>query len=382
MFSKPKGFIGVDMGAGGVKIVELREEKKRPVLYTYALTSESQDVHQLLAETREKLLAPEAMQVEQKQNIRAEKKTAPLIDASDARVQKYADTLKAACAAAKTSSKIAVGSLPVSAIFHSIVTMPAVDSKEFLGILKAEVKKLLPYSIDDMVLDYQVLESFSTDKVKKIMVSAVPKALVEFYSKVFRRAGLTLESLEPESMALSRSLIGRDRAVTMLIDMGAERTNFFIIDEAVPITNHSIESGGNKINRLLTSALGVEESEVAQIKHDLFQRSLAGNGTIDRKTFTDLLMPVIDPIVKQIEYSFGVYFNQTGNEQKRPEKIILTGGAAMVPYLAEHLADFFKIKCYLGDPWARVVHQDKLQPLLNEIGPRMSVAIGLALKNL
>jgi type IV pilus assembly protein PilM len=382
MFSKPKGFIGVDLGAGGVKIVELREEKKRPVLYTYALTSESQDVHQLLAETREKLMAPEAVQIEQKQNIRGDKKAAPMVDASDARVQKYADTLRSACVAAKTSSKIAVGSLPVSAVFHSIVTMPAVDAKEFLGILKAEVKKLLPYSIDDMVLDYQVLESFSTDKVKKIMVSAVPKAIVEFYSKVFRRAGLTLESLEPESMALSRSLIGRDRAVTMLIDMGAERTNFFIIDEAIPITNHSIESGGNKINRLMMSTLGVEESEVPQIKHDLYQRSLAGNSTIDRKNFTDLLMPVIDPIVKQIDYSFGVYFNQTGNEQKKPEKIILTGGAAMVPYLAEYLADYFKIKCYLGDPWARVVHQDKLQPLLNEIGPRMSIAIGLALKNL
>ena len=382
MFSKPKGFIGVDLGAGGVKMVELREEKKRPMLYTYALTSESQDVHRLLAETREKLLAPEAVKIEQKQDIRGNKKSAPQIDASEDRINKYAATLKAAITASRASSRIAVGSLPVSAVFHSIVTMPKVDNKEFLGILKAEVKKLLPYAIDDMVLDYQVLENFSTDKVKKIMVSAVPKAIVEFYSKVFKRAGLTLESLEPESMALTRSLIGRDRAVTMLIDMGAERTNFFIVDEAVPITRHTIESGGNKINKLLMSALGVEESDVAQIKHDLYQKSLVGNGVIDQKKFIDMLMPVIDPIVKQIEYGFGVYLNQSGNEQKRPEKIILTGGAAMVPHLAEHLAEYFKIKCYLGDPWARVVHQDKLQPLLNEIGPRMSIAIGLALKNL
>jgi type IV pilus assembly protein PilM len=297
-------------------------------------------------------------------------------------VNRYADTIKAVCKAAKTVSQTAVVSLPVSAVFNSVVTMPKVDQKEFMGVLKAEVKKLLPYSIDDMVLDYQILESFSTDKVKKILVSAVPKSIVEFYSKVFKRAGLILESLEPESTALERSLIGRDKAVTMLIDMGAERTNFYIIDQSTPITNHTIESGGNKINRLLVNALGVSEEEVAGIKHDLFKRYLGGSSKLDKKMFIEYIMPVIDPIVKQIEYSFGLYLNQTGNENKRPEKIVLTGGAAMVPYLAEHLSDTFKIKCYLGDPWARVVYQDKIKPLLNEIGPRMSVAIGLALKNL
>jgi type IV pilus assembly protein PilM len=378
--SKPKSFLGVDLGAGGVKIVELRQEKKRPVLFTYGLTSQAQDVHRLLAGAQ---LAPENIKLEQKADIRAEKRAAPAVDASDARVEEYAATIKAVCRAAKTVSKTATGSLPVSAVFHSIVTMPKVDQKEFLGVLKAEVKKLLPYSIDDMVLDYQILESFSTDKVKKIMISAVPKSIVEFYSKVFRRAGLILESLEPESAALERSLIGRDTAVTMLIDMGAERTNFFIIDQSVPITHHTIESGGNKINKLLVNALGVGEAEVAQIKHDLFKRSLnSSTNTLDRQSFVATLMPIIDPMVKQIEYSFNLYLNQTGNEQKRPEKIVLTGGAAMVPYLADHLADAFKIKCYLGDPWARTVYQDKLKPLLNEIGPRMSVCIGLALKNL
>ncbi len=381
LFSKPKAYLGIDMGAGGIKLVELKEDKKRPVLFTYALSSEAQDVHRLLAARA--ALAPDAIQIDKKENIRSEKKSTPAVDASAERIEQYAGALKATMDAAKVQSRIAVGSLPVSAVFNSIVTMPKVEQKEFLGILKAEVKKLLPYSIDEMVLDYQVLEDFSTEKVKKIMVSAVPKSIVEFYSKVFRRAGLTLESLEPESTALERSLIGRDKAVTMLVDMGAERTNLFIIDQSVPITNNSIESGGNKITRILMNSLGVEEKEATQIKHDLFKRAQnPGNDALDRKNFINLIMPVIDPIIKQIEYSFGIYLNQTGNENKKPEKIVLTGGASMVPYFADYLSEHFKIKCYLGDPWARVVYQDKLKPVLNEIGPRMSVAIGLALKNL
>lgn len=382
MFSaKPKSYLGVDMGAGGVKIVELRGEKNRPVLFTYALTSEAQDVHRILAARAH--LAPDSVRVEKEQNIRVEKKETPQIDDSDERIENYAATLKAACDAAKVRSKIAVGSLPVSAVFNVIVTLPKVDQKEFLGVLKAEVKKLLPYAIEDMILDYQILADFSTDKVKKILVSAVPKTIVEFYSKVFKLAGLTLESLEPESTALERALIGRDKSVTMLVDMGAERSNLFIIDQSIPITHNTIDAGGNKINRILMNGLGMNEAETAQIKHDIFKRYISYNhGNLDKNNFINMIMPVIDPIIRQIEYSFGIYLSQTGNEGKKPEKIVLTGGASMVPYFSEYLSEYFKIKCYLGDPWARVVYQDKLKPLLNEIGPRMSVAIGLAMKNL
>ena len=86
--------------------------------------------------------------------------------------------------------------------------------------------------------------------------------------------------------------------------------------------------------------------------------------------------------MKEIQYGFELYIKQVGNENKRPEKIILTGGASFMPYLANYISDTFKIKCYVGDPWGRVVYQEGLKPLLHQIGPRVSVALGLALRNL
>ena len=196
-------------------------------------------------------------------------------------------------------------------------------------------------------------------------------------------AGLVLAALEPESTALSRSLMGRDAGVSLIIDLGAERTNFFIIENGAPMTHHSIEVGGNKIDRLLSDAWGVDESLVGQLKYDLFAKLIYGSqNDSESKKILEILMPVIDPIVKEIEYSFDVYFRQTGNETKRPEKIILTGGAAFMPFLTQHLAETFKIKCYLGDPWGRVVYQEGLKPVLGKIGPRLAVAIGLAMRNI
>jgi len=380
-FNKTKSYLGVDLGAGGVKIVELREEKKRPVLFTYGYTLQAQDVHRLLP-SREKQMSD---LVESKDVTGVVKSGKPqekiLIDES--RVGAYAAALKAVCAKAKTISKVAVGSLPVSAVFHAIVTMPVVKKEDFERIVRAEVKKLLPYPLEEMVLDIQKLSDGLDGKSGRVVVNAVPKALVSFYSKVFKQAGLELDSLEPESVALARSLIGRDTATTLLVDIGAERTNFFIVDKAVPITHHSIELGGQRINKILETNWGIEAEMVEQAKRDLFGLLITNpsNPPISREKFLELFNPIVEPIAKEIEYSLELYLRQSENENKRAEKVILTGGGALFPYLSEYIADKFKLKCYIGDPWGRVVYQEGLKPILRSIAPRMSVAIGLALRN-
>jgi Tfp pilus assembly PilM family ATPase len=91
---------------------------------------------------------------------------------------------------------------------------------------------------------------------------------------------------------------------------------------------------------------------------------------------------VVEPIFREIEVSLDLYLRQSANIGKRLEKVILTGGAALLPYLSTFIANRFKLKCYVGDPWARTVYQSGLKRILNKIGPRMSVAIGLALRNM
>jgi len=237
-----------------------------------------------------------------------------------------------------------------------------------------------------MSLDYQVLNNHKKKEVKaksqKILVNAVPNKLISFYAKIFQKAHITLTALEPESAALSRSLIGRDTAVSMIVDMGAERTNFFIIDQATPITHQSIDFGGNKLDRILQNILGVEENLVEQIKSDIFgYYGSSYKKFLSKEKFLDIFLAVVDPIMKEIELSFELYARQMGENILRPEKIILTGGMAFMPYLTEYIEEKFKAKCYIGDPWARVVYQQSLKPVLHKLGPRMAVAIGLALRN-
>jgi len=380
-WNKPKSVLGIDIGAGGVKVVELRPEKGRPVLFTYGYTSEKQNVHRLSQALREKSQSDILLQ----SNPSEQKKVGAVpVDISDDEVNKYADMIKAVCRGAKTVSKMATVSLPVSAVFHVVVNLPPVKKEELTGILKAEVKKLIPVPIEDMVLDYQVLPAPPEAKARTYIVNAVPRALMAFYTKIFSKAGLTLTALEPESSALARSLVGRETGVVMILDIGAEQTNFFIIEQGLPMTHKTIEMGGDKINKILKEVWQVTDGEVEKMKMDLFNHLLsgAGKGAVDRTRFAELFSTVIDPIIKEIEYGLEVYLRQSNNTGKMPEKVILSGGGSFLPYLPEIIADKFKLKCYVGDPWGRVVYQDGLRPVLNAVGPRLAVSIGLALRDM
>lgn len=403
MFFKQKTFLGFDIGAGGVKLVELKKQKNRPVLYTYGLTTESHDVHKLSEHQIMSASGKKDVKVLEKQmNNKAEEMEGVLDEAQikrndeirqakeaidEKKIDDYANKIKDLCKASRVISKSATVSLPVSSVFHAIVTLPPTKNKEELShLIKAEVKKFVPFPLTEMSLDYQVLENFKKkddkSKTQKILVNAVPNKLISFYARIFQKAGLTLGALEPESAALSRSLIGRDKAVNMIIDMGAERTNIFTIDQATPITHQSIDFGGNKVDKILQNTLGVEKALVEQLKSDLFgYYSWSKQKMLSKEKFLNTFLPVIDPIIKEVDLSIELYSRQIGEKMAKPEKIILSGGMAFMPYLTEYISEKFKVKCYIGDPWARLVYQQSLKPVLHKIGPRMAVTIGLALRN-
>ena len=382
-FKKPEAFLGVDLGAGGVKVVELKKEKNRPVLFTYGVTRQPQDIHRLLE--RSKLKSDFSANYTNKLTSDNKAKQAPLFQIDREQVKSFVRLLRSVCDQAKTVSKVAVASLPVSSVFHAVVTLPIVKKEEFERIMKAEVKKLLPYPLEEMALEWEIVPGSAdgTDREQRVLVNAAPRALVVFYTEVFKEAGLQLESLEPESIALTRALVGRDAATSMLIDMGAERTNFFIVEQTFPMTHHSIEIGGEKINQILQNILGVERHIVNRVKKDLFNHMLQTkeDHTLSKEQFLTTFAPVIEPIIKEVEYSLDMYMRQSSNRGKNPEKIILTGGSSNFPYLAERISEKFNLKCYIGDPWGRVVYQDGLKPALRTIAPRLAVAIGLALRN-
>ncbi|MBT3419364.1 MAG: pilus assembly protein PilM [Candidatus Magasanikbacteria bacterium] len=381
LFKKEESYLGIDIGAGGMKLVELKKTKGRAQLWTYGILDKPLDIHPVAGASLQKDKTPEDLlhrEIEPKKK-KKKNESAPRID--DPRVDLFAGYLKELMKKTKASGRKVTASLPVSHVFHAGITLPIVDEKEITHHINAKVKKMLPRPIEDMqVVHQQVYDPKNQEegydkKYMKFLVTAAPKDLVSFYTAVFEKAGLQLEELETEAFALERSLVGHDMATIMIVDMGAERTNFFIIDGGLPVTHRSIRLGGKTFDRILMDRLQVDEQSVTQIKYDISRMK-------KEQIKEELFIPAIDPIIKEIKYSFDLYAHQTGNEHKKLEKIVLTGGGALFPPVATYIQKRFNMRAFIGDPWARVVYQQGLKHLLDQNGPRMAVSIGLAMRNI
>ncbi len=348
-FSTDKpSFLGLDIGYGGMKLVEIRNEKGRARLVTYAYVN-------LPSDSLDKSLLND--------------------------VPAAADLLKKMMQKARVTTNKVISALPLSSVFSTILSIPSTDEKEVKELVNTQIKKVLPWPIEEAVVDMKVIDKVEkTDTVKaatRVMVSAAPKTLVTKYTEIFKAAGLQPVWLETEGFAEIRSLIGKDRSTIMIIDVGSLRTNILVVEKGIPFVIRSIATGGNAITQTIAKTLGIPLEQAETMKRDIkAMQSFTPTGDLKQ-----ILAILVKPILEEIRYSFNMYQSQeNGNVQKRIEKIILTGGSSLLPRLAEFFTQELNVNTYLGDPWARIVYPADLRPVLDELGPRFAVAIGCAMR--
>lgn len=348
---KTKKFIGLDIGLSGIKLVELANDGGHARLVTYAYIDYPLDNFDTLFNER---------------------------------IEDVARIIKKMLAEARCTTKNAVAAVPVSSVFSSIINVPATNDKELKAAINWEAKKLIPIPLEEIQLDSKVIDGSSKmeggKKVSRVLLTGAPKTLVNRYLDLLnRRCGLNLLSLETEAFAQIRSLVGRDRASIMVIDTGFQRTNITVVENGVPFLNRSIAIGGDSITRSISQMLGVTYEQAESMKRDIrSMESFAPSGDL-----TPILTNLLKPIINEIKYSFSLYQGQGGpGEQRNIDKIILTGGSALLPSMSEFITQLMNVNAYLGDPWARVVYPMDLRPILDDIGSRFSVSIGCAMRDI
>lgn len=357
LFNHKQSYLGVDIGSSGVKVVELLNDGGRAKLLTYGFSRERGELLDLNKEASQR----RAVQL-----------------------------IKAVCARAKTVSRKTVVALPNYAVFTSIVSLPRLPEKELSEAIKKEAGKLFPLKPEEMILDPKILREGegpsavsggvgASTKSIRILLTAASRHLVETYIRIFKEAGLAVLSLETESFALTRSLVGEDKSPIMLVDLGARTSKVIIINRGVPYLSRSISIGGQDITKALSEVLGLDLVKAEHLKEDYglskFNSSNLGEAEQAGASMPKVIDTVLRGIFDEIKYTLDLYKRQ---QMQDVEKIILTGGSAMLPYFVKHLNKEIGIKSYLGDPWTRVVYPTELKPLLDEIGSRLALAVGLA----
>jgi type IV pilus assembly protein PilM len=344
--SKDNLFLGIDIGDSSLKMVELKKKGRKISLSNYAFSENIMDVNFTKVEDLA-YLSQVILKVRKEAGITATKVTA---------------------------------SLPNFAVFSSIINLTNVDKKNILTAVNEEARKVIPLPLEEMVLDWKIIPGpdgkIPTRGNMRVFLTGSPKKLVRKYVEVFKKTGLNLVSLETETFSLVRSLVGSDKEAVMVVEIGANSTDMFVIKESIPVFNRSLSVSSSTITKALAEQLGLEYSQAEQFKIDLANAADKQGGAAE---LSPLIAKTIEPIVTGIQYLLDFFRSQTKEEVN---KIILSGGGAMLLNLPEYLSERLNLKVIIGDAWNRVEYPEELRPVLQEVGAKLSVAIGLAMREI
>ncbi|MDJ0834911.1 MAG: type IV pilus assembly protein PilM [Acidobacteriota bacterium] len=348
LFGKSKGLIGLDVGSSSIKLVELKPHKgdSKWKLVNIGLVS----------------LSPEV-----------------IVDGSIMDATMVVDAI----AQLFGENKVKGGDVAISVSGHSVIikkiTMAYMAEEELAESIRWEAESYIPFDIDDVNLDYQVLdEADRGDGNMDVLLVAAKKEKVSEYVSVVQQAGKTPVVVDVDSFALQNSLTANyelsDLQVTALINIGASVMNINIMQGNNPIFWRDISFGGNIYTDAIQKDLGVDFDTAEQLKR---------GESVEGFDFERVI-----PIIKSVTVDLGVevqktfdFFKATTSAEKI-NRIMMTGGSSKILNLDEFLSERFEAPVEMLNPFQNITYSEKqFNPeLIHEIKASAAIAVGLAMR--
>ncbi|MDX6511771.1 MAG: type pilus assembly protein PilM [Gaiellaceae bacterium] len=262
------------------------------------------------------------------------------------------------------------------------------DPKQLANAIRFRAQEALPIPIDEAVLDYQVLsEELDEDGQlnRKILLVVAYRELIDRYVSACKKAGITLVGIDLEAFALLRALSARHEesdtpdSALVAVSIGHERSTFAVSDGRVCEFTRVLEWGGSALSVAIARALDAAPSEVETIKRSL---SLVDSAPVEGLTpeqadkAREALHRQVQTFARELVSSLQFYQNQPGS--LGIGEIVVTGGTAHLPGLAEELQRLIGVKVRVGDPFAHVKVSKRVHDQ-EQIGS-LAVAIGLGIE--
>jgi type IV pilus assembly protein PilM len=343
LLGKKKELVGLDIGSSAVKLVEVRAGGKAGAEYQ-------------LVNIGLEPLPPEAIV------DGAIMDSGAVIDA----IQRLFSTLKVKTAEVATS-------VSGNAVIVKKISLPQMSPEELAESIHWEAEQYIPFDIQDVSLDYEVIEGGSGGNMDVLLV-AVKKDKISDHTSVIAQAGKTAQVVDVDVFALQNCYevnYGIDPArVVALLNIGASVMNINILRGSTSIFNRDIAVGGNQYTDAIQKELNVSFDQAETMKR-------GGEGA---SNVQPILQTVSENIALEIQKTFD-FFKATSSED-RIDRIFLSGGASVVPGLRELLSDRFEAGVEFLNPFNNVTYNPReFDPdYINEVAPCAAIAVGLAVR--
>ena len=274
--------------------------------------------------------------------------------------------------------------------------LPLMSKRELPEAVKWELRDYIPFSVQEAVIDFEVIGEVWEKDVKKqdVLVAAASKALVEELIATVERAGARVASVSPTPLALWRCVMAlipdAAQGSVAVIELGALETKVTIAKDGHIRVVRDLAVGSASLTEALVGVVSAERGEVTidQSKAEALKRRYGVLAEMTKGTTEEgvplfhlgsLMRPVLEHLLTEVGRLFDFY--KVRMEEGGVSRVLLCGAGATLKQLQSFLADGLGMTVEIFNPLIRM--PERLQPLeaeqIADGGPRLAVAIGLAL---
>ena len=277
-------------------------------------------------------------------------------------------------------TKDVAASLSGNAVIVKKITLPVMTESELAESIYWEAEQYIPFDIQDVNLDYQILDrgGEGAKGTMDVLLVAAKKEKIADYTGVIAQAGRSAVVVDVDAFAIQNAYeinYGIEPgAVVVLLNAGASATNINILNGDQSVFTRDITIGGNAYTEALQRELNLPFDLADQLKRGV---------SVDGVTFEDarpVLRAVSENVMLEIQKTFD-FFKATAASD-RIDRIMLSGGASRAEGFTEMLTERFAAPVEALDPFKRVSFDAKKFQVESaaDVAPTAAVAVGLALR--
>jgi type IV pilus assembly protein PilM len=290
-----------------------------------------------------------------------------------------ADAIRRLFEARNIRTRDVAASLSGNAVIVKKITLPVMTETELAESIYWEAEQYIPFDIQDVNLDYQVLDG--GDPAGKgtmdVLLVAAKKEKIADYTGVIAQAGRAAVVVDVDAFALQNAYEANygiePGAIVVLLNAGASATNINILSGDQSVFTRDVSIGGNAYTEALQRELSLPLETADQLKRGM---------PVDGVTFDDarpVLRAVTENVMLEIQKTFD-FFKATASSD-RIDRIVVSGGASRAEGFTEMLTERFEAPVELFDPFKKIAFDaKKLGAESADAAATAAVAVGLALR--
>lgn len=261
--------------------------------------------------------------------------------------------------------------VPTGRSFSRTFSLPADQEKSLADAVEIEVSQYIPIPLASLYVDYRVIDR--TKETIQVIMSAIPKSLVDACLDACKKAGLRPIMVEPSINAVARVLEATEEGhlSTLIVDIGQASTDIAVLDKGAIRVSGGLSIGGNTFTLDIARKLNTALDNAHQLK------VINGLAPSPRQAkLTRALKPSLDRITTEIRKVIR-YYTERVDDNGKIEQVVIVGAGSNVPGIGDYFTNELVMPARVASPWQQLDFGQLSQPA-KQFRPRYITVAGLA----